>query len=353
MPCEELGEMPMKLMTALLLTTAVFLSSCSQNIRALEGARDGYEKQISNAEKASPRFALEKKSQYEPLSDHALAELASSADSRSAASDAAEPLLAPAGRENQEKSQAPEAEELSFSGVMGKIGHHYTRDHWKGTWKQAFAPKYLLFYSAFAGAALAIDEYDKDIQRDFQRHHYMGDDLAHADTGLAIAFPAFTAFYLIPFHPPGPEQQKFDDMAVFGELMLSTAAVVYPLKGIINAKRPGSDDKDSFPSAHTAFAFATAAYIDDMYGPRYGWKARLPAYAVATFVGLSRIENNDHFASEVLGSVAIGVLIEKFIYKWHYAEGGVSPHRKKEEAGLLIVPVVNEEESSIYLVKSF
>ena len=121
----------------------------------------------------------------------------------------------------------------------------------------------------------------------------------------------------------------------------------------IKRNRPNGKNDDSFPSIHAAYAFATAAYIDDMYGEKYGWKAKLPAYGIATFIGLSRIDKGEHFASDVLAGMAIGILAEKFIYKWHYGKGGVSPHKKEKESAALIIPVSNEEETSIYFVKSF
>jgi membrane-associated phospholipid phosphatase len=59
----------------------------------------------------------------------------------------------------------------------------------------------------------------------------------------------------------------------------------------------------SFPSGHTAATFATAGVLQG----RYGWKAGVPAYALASFVGVSRMQANRHFASDVLFGAAIGL----------------------------------------------
>jgi hypothetical protein len=322
----------------LVLLVSVVLASCSpaaNSVHTLDSAISTYQKE------------------HRALSRGALAEASDGIESDSVRDSALALNLAPEPQGTSSNEGEARAEDrLTFNEALGKIGEHYKRDHWKGSWKEAFEPKYLCLYSLIAGGAIVANRNDRDIEREFERHHFAGNDLAQADTGLVIALPAFTAFYLIPFHPPGPEEQKFEDMAVFGELMAATAAATFPLKAI-QRERPNGEDDDSFPSAHTSFAFATAAYIDDMYGKKYGWKARLPAYAVASFIGLSRIENEEHFASDVLSGMFIGILVEKLVYKWHYGEGGVSPHEKREASDFQVIPVTNGDETSIYFVKSF
>jgi PAP2 superfamily len=87
-----------------------------------------------------------------------------------------------------------------------------------------------------------------------------------------------------------------------GEVYLSTMAVVYILKPLVNRTRPDGGAQ-SFPSGHAASAFAGAAFIQ----MRYGWHLGLPAYAVAAFVGYSRVESKRHYTSDVLAGAAIGI----------------------------------------------
>src|SRR3546814_15889307 len=73
---------------------------------------------------------------------------------------------------------------------------------------------------------------------------------------------------------------------------------------VCSSDRPdGSDDK-SFPSGHTSTSFAAAATLHN----RYGWEAGLPAYVVASFVGLSRVEAKRHRVGDVLVGAAIGTV---------------------------------------------
>ena len=60
----------------------------------------------------------------------------------------------------------------------------------------------------------------------------------------------------------------------------------------------------SFPSGHTSVSFATATVLQR----HLGWKAGVPAYAVASYVAASRIQDKRHFLSDVAFGAAIGIV---------------------------------------------
>lgn len=76
------------------------------------------------------------------------------------------------------------------------------------------------------------------------------------------------------------------------------------LKFAVDKDRPDNSGDDSFPSGHTADSFASATFIQQ----RYGWKWGIPAYIGATFVGYSRVQSDKHYAVDVLAGAAIGIL---------------------------------------------
>jgi membrane-associated phospholipid phosphatase len=60
----------------------------------------------------------------------------------------------------------------------------------------------------------------------------------------------------------------------------------------------------SFPSGHTSVTFASATVLQR----HFGWKAGIPAYAVASYVAASRVQVKRHFLSDVAFGAALGVV---------------------------------------------
>jgi membrane-associated phospholipid phosphatase len=61
---------------------------------------------------------------------------------------------------------------------------------------------------------------------------------------------------------------------------------------------------DAFPSGHATMAFALATALGDEIGP---WWARAGLLAAATATAWSRVNDNLHWLSDVLGGAALGV----------------------------------------------
>lgn len=60
----------------------------------------------------------------------------------------------------------------------------------------------------------------------------------------------------------------------------------------------------SFPSGHAATAFASATVLQH----RFGWRAGIPAYAVASYVAASRVDMQRHYLSDVIFGAAVGMV---------------------------------------------
>ncbi|HCL30708.1 MAG TPA: hypothetical protein DIC52_20040 [Candidatus Latescibacteria bacterium] len=95
--------------------------------------------------------------------------------------------------------------------------------------------------------------------------------------------------------------------AVSSELLRALVlanALVLPLKEIVGRERPDGEDLRSFPSGHSANAFAIATIL----ARRSGSGLRVPIYAFAATVPVSRIHEERHFLSDVVVGATLGTI---------------------------------------------
>lgn len=85
----------------------------------------------------------------------------------------------------------------------------------------------------------------------------------------------------------------------------------------------GTDHKyQSFPSGHTINAFAFASTLTretQFWWPHSVWYVGTVFYGGATLMGLSRIYNNQHWASDVMAGAALGTLIGVKVVKYTHS----------------------------------
>ena len=95
---------------------------------------------------------------------------------------------------------------------------------------------------------------------------------------------------------------------------------------------PDGTDNKSFPSGHTAAAFAGAAVLDKEYRKVSPWIS-VAGYAVATTVAVDRVCRNHHHWHDVAAGAAIGLLSTEAAYwlgdkitgersRWHVGTDG-------------------------------
>lgn len=111
-------------------------------------------------------------------------------------------------------------------------------------------------------------------------------------------------------------------------LMLATT---YAGKSFSHQLRPDGSAFTSFPSGHTAQAFAAATFLSEEYKHRFKWMP-YAAYALASVVGGLRIANNKHYVSDVIAGAGVGILSMKLSYWTHQYKWG---RRKNKENTVL------------------
>lgn len=100
---------------------------------------------------------------------------------------------------------------------------------------------------------------------------------------------------------------------------------------------------ESFPSGHTTQAFAVATVISAHY-PQ--WRVRILAYGIAGVVGYSRIEQNAHYASDVVAGAIIGTVVGLHVVDLH--------DRPKETASKFsLSPFINGHATGLMFQREF
>ena len=107
------------------------------------------------------------------------------------------------------------------------------------------------------------------------------------------------------------------------------------IKFVGGRTRP-SGGRHAFPSGHTAATFASATVLQH----HFGWKAGVPAYAAAGFVGWTRLRDNQHWVSDVVFGSALGLLAGRTIGAAHRpASWRIGPATTTGGVGIAVVRI--------------
>jgi len=81
-------------------------------------------------------------------------------------------------------------------------------------------------------------------------------------------------------------------------------AMTQTLKYAVQRERPDGSDSHSFPSGHSSATFAVATVLER----HVNWRLSVPAYLFASYVAMSRLHENKHYASDVAFGAAVGII---------------------------------------------
>ncbi|RZJ27836.1 MAG: phosphatase PAP2 family protein [Flavobacterium sp.] len=124
--------------------------------------------------------------------------------------------------------------------------------------------------------------------------------------------PAGTVYLLNAFGVKGKHDFR-DRSVILATSMTLMSVTVYTLKATTKIERPDGSSKNSFPSGHTATAFAGAEFLYQEYKDQSVWYG-IAGYAVATGTGIFRMYNNRHWLTDVVAGAGIGILSTKAAY---------------------------------------
>jgi len=239
----------------------------------------------------------------------------------------------------------------SLPAILGREGGRYISDtigilgsplHWKaGEWEQA---------AIFVAAIAAVGSQDQRIDTALVRHRTSGTE---AVSDLVTPFGSYAGLAIsaaslgggLVFHNDAFRDTGRDAL----EAVFLAGGIVTPLiKTVVGRTRPsqGGDGDEfhsfsnaqSFPSGHTAEAFAVAS----VFAARSkGWVVLTLAYGLAAGVAMARVNDRAHFPSDVLAGAIIGTVIGRSIVHRHSltdhsADWEVVPVPARQGAGLAV-----------------
>jgi membrane-associated phospholipid phosphatase len=192
----------------------------------------------------------------------------------------------------------------------------------------------LYWVAAGAGLALAVHPIDDDLNA-----HLSGSfsDKFFAPGKVIGSFPfvlgSSVLTYVVGRAGDHPRVKHLGSDLI--EATLLSEGITEGIKVIVRRERPVREDGTqaagfSFPSGHSAVTFAAATVLQQ----HLGWKAAVPTYAAASYVAMSRLHDNRHFASDVVAGAAEGIIIGRSV-TWHGRNFYGAPLLGKGTAGVM------------------
>ncbi len=219
----------------------------------------------------------------------------------------------------------------------------------KFNYKQLIIPSVLIGYGFIGLNSDQLKSFNSEIREEVNEH--IDEKLTIDD--FAQYAPAASVYALNACGVKGKNNLKDRSIILTSSYIMMSAAVL-SLKNITNVERPDGSSNNSFPSGHTATAFAGAEFLWQEYKDKSIWYG-MSGYIVAAGTGVFRIVNNRHWLTDVAAGAGIGILSTKAAY-WIYPYVNrklFSTKAKENKVSSMIMPYYNGRQMGYGLVMQF
>lgn len=202
--------------------------------------------------------------------------------------------------------------------------------------KQLIVPGSLLTLGSIGLTHWWKKEINNPIQESLQKHEHGA--IRIDNVSMFVPAVAGYAMNLAGFHG---KHNVVDATILYATTYILVAATALPLKYAIHSPRPNFKNDHSFPSGHTAIAFAGAELLRKEYWHISPWIG-ISGYFVATGTAFLRLYNNAHWFNDVLAGAGLGILCAQAAY-WLYPAISKGIFKRNFNADVFIAPSVSSK----------
>mgnify|MGYP001019024292 CR=1 FL=1 len=216
------------------------------------------------------------------------------------------------------------------------------------SYKQLIIPATLIGFGMIGLESDQIKNYNTELREEVTEHI---DEKITIDDFSQYA-PAASVYALNAFGIQGKNSLR-DRSVILATSYLIMSGTVLGLKSITNVERPDGSSNNSFPSGHTATAFAGAEFLYQEYKDKSIWYG-VAGYAVATGTGIFRIVNNRHWLTDVAAGAGIGILSTKIAY-WvnPYLTKKLFGSKTERKSTTMLLPSYDGKNATLSFVRTF
>jgi membrane-associated phospholipid phosphatase len=173
----------------------------------------------------------------------------------------------------------------------------------KTDYKNTFSKETAIWYGAGLAAAGLVHLADEDIREAFEdtsesAHNSMTAGGIYGS--VSVQLPLAVGWWAVGHAMHSPRDADTGRDLLRAQINAITWTSI--IKLAVHRERPNGE-KFSFPSAHSSATFATAMVMQE----HYGWKVGVPFFLGAGYTAVSRVHDNEHWASDVVFGAAIGM----------------------------------------------
>lgn len=179
-------------------------------------------------------------------------------------------------------------------------------------YKRFILPATMITYGIFSLHTDALQDVNEKVRDEWTEHSH---NRCHIDNYLQFS-PAVAVFGLNAIGIKGKHNLRDCAMIYLLSEMIMTSTV-FSVKNITKEGRPDNNNHqaayESFPSGHTANAFASAEFLRMEYkdvSPWYG----IAGYGAAIATGCLRMYNDRHWLGDVVAGAGFGIASTKLAY---------------------------------------